>query len=229
MRQGFSLVELSIVLVILGLLVGGILAGQSLIRASELRSVTTDITRITTAMHTFRDKYFALPGDFPQAANFWSTTTSGNGDGIISYSADSLRYWQHLSLAGLIEGTYTGALVSSDWVPGTNMMASRITPGGYLVRTSSLPYSANGGILIIFAANKASSHYPEQPLLRPAEAWNMDQKIDDGLADSGKFYAYNGYTSLPERCVTSGSYASGPSSYRLDLNTVDCLIYYQFN
>ncbi|PZP83692.1 MAG: type II secretion system protein, partial [Azospirillum brasilense] len=57
--HGFSLVELSIVLVILGLLTGGILGGQSLIRAAELRTISTDANRYITAAQTFRDKYFA--------------------------------------------------------------------------------------------------------------------------------------------------------------------------
>ena len=70
-RSGFSLVELSIVLVILGLLTGGILAGQSLIRAAELRSVATESQRYMAALNSFRDKYFALPGDMANATAFW--------------------------------------------------------------------------------------------------------------------------------------------------------------
>ncbi|MFN7611184.1 MAG: type II secretion system protein, partial [bacterium] len=61
-RAGFSLIELAIVLVILGLLVGGIMSGQSLIRAAELRSVTSDLSRYESAVYTFRDKYSDLPG-----------------------------------------------------------------------------------------------------------------------------------------------------------------------
>ena len=62
-QRGFTLVELSIVLVILGLLVGGVLSGQSLIRAAELRAVSTEHSKFVTAMNSFRDKYFAAPGD----------------------------------------------------------------------------------------------------------------------------------------------------------------------
>lgn len=137
MRLGFSLVELSIVLVILGLLTGGILSGQALIRASELRSVSTDIGRYTTSINTFRDKYFALPGDMRNATKFWQAantagtggecadanantgtgtqTCNGNGNGMIDdYTlvttkfSEMWRIWQHLANAGLIEGTYTG-------------------------------------------------------------------------------------------------------------------------
>ncbi len=81
MRRGFSLVELSIVLVILGLLVGGILAGQSLIRASELRSVSTDLQRFQTSMAAFKDKYFGLPGDITNATSFWGARDNNDGIG----------------------------------------------------------------------------------------------------------------------------------------------------
>ena len=78
MQRAFSLVELSIVLVILGLLTGGILAGQSLIRAAELRSVTNEFQRYIVATQSFRDKYFAAPGDITDAHRFW-TSAGGNG------------------------------------------------------------------------------------------------------------------------------------------------------
>lgn len=70
MRNAFSLVELSIVLVILGLLTGGILAGQSLIRAAELRAVSTEYNRHFTAIQSFRNRYMALPGDMNNATRF---------------------------------------------------------------------------------------------------------------------------------------------------------------
>lgn len=134
MKHGFSLVELSIVLVILGLLVGGILAGQSLIRASELRSVTADKERYEAAYNAFRDKYLALPGDMANAYQFWGTQVgctntkvdgnnatgcNGNGDGQVNWffgngssipgSYEGWRAWQFMALAGLIPGTYSGA------------------------------------------------------------------------------------------------------------------------
>jgi prepilin-type N-terminal cleavage/methylation domain-containing protein len=138
--DGFSLVELSIVLVILGLLVGGILAGQSLIRAAELRSVSTDFSRFESSVFTFRDKYFALPGDMTNATAFWgiaggttgndaacfdatsngTTTCNGNGNGRIFHSdgvAENAPEWFHawvqLKNAGLVEGSYTGRRASA--------------------------------------------------------------------------------------------------------------------
>lgn len=82
MQNGFSLVELSIVLVILGLLTGGILSGQSLIRAAELRSVVTEYQHYNTAVHSFRNRYMALPGDMRNAVRFWGAQAGGTADGI---------------------------------------------------------------------------------------------------------------------------------------------------
>jgi prepilin-type N-terminal cleavage/methylation domain-containing protein len=140
--RGFSLVELSIVLVILGLLTGGILTGQSLIRASELRSLGTQATNVETSLQSFRDKYFAIPGDMRNAVRFWgaqagvttdgvdatcaalttpattAATCNGNGDGIIGdgwpiVPHEHFRVWQHLANAGLIEGNYAGVPIGT--------------------------------------------------------------------------------------------------------------------
>lgn len=132
-NSGFSLVELSIVLVILGLLTGGILAGQSLIRAAELRSVTTEYARYVSSVQMFRDKYFALPGDFRDSTRFWGRLNGnadcvsnssaaiatpgacdGNGSGLLddasagNVSGETTQLWRQLSIAGLAEGSYTG-------------------------------------------------------------------------------------------------------------------------
>ena len=159
MRQGFSLVELSIVLVILGLLTGGILTGQNLIRAAELRSVTTQVTTLQVAYRIFQDKYFALPGDMRNATDFWEAagtcaaphsdvgtgtqTCNGNGNGKIADAPvpangyESFRAWQHLANAGLIEGSYTGVsanAASRDSIAGSNIPATKISNGGIFVR-----------------------------------------------------------------------------------------------
>jgi prepilin-type N-terminal cleavage/methylation domain-containing protein len=152
--RGFSLVELSIVLVILGLLTGGILTGQNLIRAAELRAAVTEYQRYSAAIQTFRGKYMALPGDMTNAEAFWGSmptgtcpyasggtgtqTCSGDGDGIISaggsaganLSNERFTLWQHLANAGLIEGTYTGIAGPGgtlDSVYGENVPGSRIS------------------------------------------------------------------------------------------------------
>lgn len=134
-KSAFSLVELSIVLVILGLLTGGILTGQNLIKAAELRSVATELTTYQTAVLTFRDKYRALPGDINNATLFWgaaatcpptsaaplttAATCNGNGNGMIESAAvtanETFTLWQHLANAELIKGKYSGTANSTSY------------------------------------------------------------------------------------------------------------------
>lgn len=157
--NGFSLVELSIVLVILGLLTGGILSGQALIRAAELRSITAQSSQYVTAIYSFRDKYFALPGDFAEATRFWgqqysgatcaahsgaAVTTpgacNGNGNGILTVtggaglSSEAFQSWRHLALAGLVEGSYTGlagTAAEQHAIPGENIPAGKVSNTGF--------------------------------------------------------------------------------------------------
>jgi prepilin-type N-terminal cleavage/methylation domain-containing protein len=72
-HSAFTLVELSIVLVIIGLIIGGVLAGRDLIRAAELRSLVSEVERYNSAVNAFKLKYNCLPGDCATATNFWPT------------------------------------------------------------------------------------------------------------------------------------------------------------
>jgi len=130
-RAGFTLVELSIVLVILGLIVGGIMAGQNLLRAAEMRSIATEFSRYSSAINNFRSQYRAIPGDMVNATDYWGDnpatggcadaavtdgtpgTCNGNGNGIIDLNAagqtsEAFQFWNQLALAGLIEGQFSG-------------------------------------------------------------------------------------------------------------------------
>lgn len=164
-RRGFTLVELSIVLVILGLLVGGVLSGQTLIRAAELRSVTREFNGYVTATNSFRDKYFALPGDMKNAVKFWGAADGGMADGVdndcqaVFTPATSIetcngdgdgrigeiwRYWQHLANAGLIEGTFYGVGYPGEGGIdlGKNSPASKVSGAGWHIN-----YIGVGGII----------------------------------------------------------------------------------
>lgn len=184
--NAFSLVELSITLVILGLLIGGILAGQSLVRAAELRAIPTEYRRYITASHTFRDKYFAYPGDFRDATKFWgfagtanapgcisnsgiSTITTGgtcdgNGDAKLTRvaagntSSEIFQFWRHLALAGLIEGTYSG--ISGAAVSGYEVSISENTPASRLANGGwSLQYLETGSVNYVYNINYQNAFY----------------------------------------------------------------------
>jgi prepilin-type N-terminal cleavage/methylation domain-containing protein len=136
---GFTLIELSIVLVIIGLIVGGILTGRDLIGSATNKSVVTDVQKYVSAVNTFRTKYNELPGDMVDAQNMWgtdpnacpdlgptptqltATTCNGNGNGIIESEGvaetfpailEGYRAWQQLANAHLIQGTYSGVPTS---------------------------------------------------------------------------------------------------------------------
>lgn len=240
-HHGFSLVELSIVLVILGLLTGGILAGQSLIRAAELRSVSTEYNRYITATQTFRDKYFALPGDFTKATSFWGDdnaacpdgaiangtpgTCNGNGDGNFGNGGgnalpENFRYWQHMALAGLIEGNYTGDLVSGNFAPGTNIPRSKLNDAVWTVlhRSAVQPIYAKSANFMLLSQAETSPTVWGRPL-KPEEAWNIDTKMDDGRPGQGSVMG-GGDTQI---CITPNSVdfdAAGAANTNADYNLV---------
>lgn len=204
-RAAFSLVELSIVLVILGLLVGGILAGQSLIRAAELRSISTEQQRFITAISAFRDKYFALPGDFNRASgagNFaWTDSAgtaagNGNADGMVvgnatAASNETSTFWVHLAAAGLVEGTYTQVGNATALTSGTHIPRSRLGNAGWKVQWVGGQLAASTDY---FPGSYGNSYFfgasgtvigTQTGIISPEEAWNVDTKMDDGRPDQG--------------------------------------------
>ncbi len=247
MNRGFSLVELSIVLVILGLLTGGILAGQSLIRAAELRSVSTEFNRYVAATQTFRDKYFALPGDMNNATKFWGDqatgtgacasaatpdgtpgTCDGNGNGNIQEGTnEGFRYWQQLALAGLVEGTFsgiTGVASANDAVIGTNVPPSKLSSAGWTVSNWWGPIAGDAAYWyagdygnFFVFGTKWPTGFTNGPAIKPEEAWNIDTKMDDGLPGRGKVMPVNHGT-----CTLSTSQTDYTSGYDLALSGNQC-------
>ncbi len=245
MKKGFSLVELSIVLVILGLLVGGILAGQSLIRASELRAVGTESQRYITALHAFRDKYFAQPGDMGNATSFWGKdatycngdtgtanaatgTCNGNSNSAMNYTntagpitQEHLQAWRQLALSGLIEGTYTGIKATIFADMGINAPASKFPRGVWTMYSfSSTGTTSNyqydwGNQLQIYELNSGGS----AGIFKPEEAWNIDKKLDDGKPGTGHIMA--GYRDV---CDTSTTFNDYSGEYDFAVTTPVCAL-----
>lgn len=131
-RKGFTLIELSIVLVIIGLLVGGVLVGRDLISAAAVRAQISQIEKYQQAVNTFHGKYSYLPGDIPNpdATRFGflargTRIGQGDGDGQITGSFDAIGgvgggggvvfygepalFWRDLSKTNLIDGSYITA------------------------------------------------------------------------------------------------------------------------
>ncbi len=246
MQKGFSLVELAIVLVIIGLITGGILTGQDLIRASELNSIYADVNKFKTAFNTFKLKYNAMPGDMSNATSYWGAETcpgsasatgatgtcNGDADGIIDYidwttisGNESYRVWEHLSLAGLIPGSYTGlpatGVSTTAGVAGVSLPGSRsnsvfamvtITAGSYL---SSVFYNLYGNMIGNYRADFTTS-------LTPPELNSLDAKYDDGRPGYGAISAQNSTVSTG---CTSTDVAS-TAAYILTTTTATCWAYF---
>jgi len=112
MQKGFTLVEIAIVLVIIGLLLGGILKGQEMITQAKIKNVIADFSGVSAAYHGYQDRYRATPGDDPNAATRWAGAVAGDGDGQLAgaYNSalstdESRKWWDHLRRSGFITGT----------------------------------------------------------------------------------------------------------------------------
>jgi len=114
-QKGFTLVEIAIVLVIIGLLLGGILKGQEMITQAKIKNVIADVTGVSAAMYGYQDRYRALPGDDKGATRWTSVPAAapGHGNGVIegTYNSaavgESLNFWDHLRRAGFVGGQGT--------------------------------------------------------------------------------------------------------------------------
>ncbi len=135
-QSAFTLVELSIVLVIIGLIIGGIVVGGELIKAAQIRKAISEIEEIKLMMTTFRLKYDGLPGDLRNASQA-GVGTNGNGDGRIGQfpttnTSEVWNFWRHLTAAGFLNYTFSGTAGPNGArhaVPGTNVLASEFRRG----------------------------------------------------------------------------------------------------
>jgi prepilin-type N-terminal cleavage/methylation domain-containing protein len=212
-NPGFTLIELAIVLVIVGLLVGGVLVGRDLIHASELRAAISDVERIKAAFNTYKTKYRnAIPGDDPRAQNYFGAAAcpdypaqpgnncSGTGDGYVAYINinedvyEPLRVMQHLALAGLLEGQYTADATGP--FDKVYMRSKSLTGGFYRVHFMNFSvypptsFSQNGNAIALGTISDMTIS-GVSALLKPQDAMNIDLKIDDGKPTTGRVYGHD--------------------------------------
>jgi len=114
-QAGFTLIELVIVLVIIGLILGAVLKGQQMVENGKIKNIINDLQGISVAYHAYHDRYQAIPGDDAQAAAHFTGGIAGDGDGMIAglfaatdapgIGAESNNFWQHLRLSGFLTGS----------------------------------------------------------------------------------------------------------------------------
>jgi prepilin-type N-terminal cleavage/methylation domain-containing protein len=147
-QAGFTLVELAIVMIIIGLLIGGVLKGQQLITNAQVTSTTAQIKAIDAATTSFRDQYAATPGDMvtpsariPNCAT-GACANPGNGDGRVGAASidftaaptadlEQVGYWAQLNAAGLLTGIQPDTAGTSATAWGQYAPASKISGGGF--------------------------------------------------------------------------------------------------
>jgi prepilin-type N-terminal cleavage/methylation domain-containing protein len=190
-QRGFTLIEIAIVLVIVGLLLGGVLQGQQLIENSRVRAAVNDIKGIPAAAYSYMDRYSRFPGDDgPTLANLtgrggaWANvTTFGNQNGTLdgainltfAPTEELLGFWQHLKASGFIPGN-----------PAT-------------IGAAALPQNPFGGLVGVntglIQGMPAGTNKLCMNNVPGAAAIALDGQLDDGLPDGGSFRANE--TALP--------------------------------
>ena len=206
-QAGFTLIEIAIVLVIIGLLLGGVLKGQELITSARVRNLISQQDGIKAAYFGFLDRFKALPGDYTAATtNITNVSTvatcgasgNGNGNGRIEGNGapnEDILAWDHLSHAGFINGTYVCAAAESNTTTPSNPYSIRLR----------LIYDAvygNG------ATTQSSRHNLKTGSQIPVEIIaEVDRKIDDGAPYTGSFqfstYTQTGGTAPTEASTTA--------------------------
>ncbi len=188
-QRGFTLIEIAIVLVIIGLLLGGVLKGQELITSARVRNIISQQDGIKAAFFGFLDRYRAYPGDYSQAVQnipSCAACQNGNNNGQIRSIAggdtvdEQIAVWEHLTRAGFINGSYT-------YAAGAETTASAPTNpyGRYLQMIYDNVYD---GAPTTRHNLKTGNQIPSDILAE------VDRKIDDGSATGGsfRFSAYPG-------------------------------------
>lgn len=196
----FSLIEMSIVLVVIGIIAGAVFKGQELLDSAKLRSVAQDFQHYTLSVSMYQETYQALPGDDPKASVYFSNAQNGDGNGQISEPESNL-FWQHLGKS-LILNTETS--------PSSKL--------GGVYRVVFQPSAEMPGHWFMLAKENGDG------LLTPKQAQALKNKIDQGAnatnPSQGQLVVKDAQNA-PGRCISNGA-------LNLEITTADCVVYYKF-
>ena len=188
--QGFTLVEIAIVLVIIGLLLGGILKGQEMITQAKIKNVIADFSGVSASYYQYVDRYKRIPGDDPCAGGAvtaaicgtttgrWTGATAGDGNGIVAgkYNTatttdESMLWWDHLRRAGFVSGSG----VSQPFNALSGMLGVQTGDAATTPAATLKDGSGNGFVGIIVC----SANLPDKIAIA------ADTQMDDGVPNAG--------------------------------------------
>lgn len=207
-NNGFTIVEMSVVVFIVGLLIVGVMAGKNLIEGGKIRAVLSEMDDNRQSMIQFQEKYFDWPGDLSNSNVLWpnSANVAGNGDEQINWTTEGVQMWRHLELAQMIGQTGFSTTVTPDAVVGTNVPGSKIAGAGWFVDYDSAAAAGSRkplGNYLGIGAQKSSNGGNDAPALEPKQAYDIDAKVDDGNPTTGQVQ------STGSGCFTGTSYNIG--------------------
>jgi prepilin-type N-terminal cleavage/methylation domain-containing protein len=181
-QSGFTLVELAIVLVIIGLILAAVLKGQEMIENGKVKNVVTDLKGVSVAYYAYQDRYKAIPGDDATAATHINGADNGGGDGMItglfnavaapSATAESNNFWQHTRMSGFLTGSATADVAK----PSTNALGGILGVQSQVSAAGGATYGMSGPVV-------CSSNIP----WKIAQA--VDTTMDDGDSATGNVRA----------------------------------------
>ena len=239
-QAGFTLVELAIVLLIVGLLISGILKGQELIENSRTTATIQQIKSYEAAVNTFRDSYNALPGDIrlpqtrvPGCTAGVGCNNLGDGNGTIGATAnvgaaqavltdERAQFWLHLALANLVTGIVPDYATDPNPAWATTLPAGRIA-GGFLVGFENGAAAvgaanvgaANGHYVTLQASPAVAATTPNTgTALTSDRAAQIDRKLDDGQPGTGDVIAM-GTTGCYSAAGPTGTYSAATGNSRV--------------
>lgn len=244
--NAFTIVELSLVLLIISLIIGGTMAGKSLINNARIRALISESGEYVRAVDNFRNIIVVngsgcLPGDCLSATAIFGTTDingftvhNGNGNGFIggtnTDNLEDLGAWQHLALAGIINGTFTGNIVAaptSQVSVGVNAPGSNYDPSlVYLFYSDHIisNYALHNAIAVCTLSSDTDCHEG----IFVNDAYAVDVKVDDGLPFTGRIFArsYVG-SNCTSAAIVAGNHAS--TTYLMAAKPTLCLILFALN